>query len=107
MQWVKIFNSLETAFSSVPENKIMPLKYHGRLFCIIRQHNTFYVSDAKCPHMGASLVDGMINSFTELICPLHEYRFDLKAGGLCHTKCDALRVYECKQDESGVYFRPD
>jgi nitrite reductase/ring-hydroxylating ferredoxin subunit len=107
MTWIKIFDSLEIAHSSVAENKIVPLKYKDRQFCMMRQNNTFYVSDSKCPHMGTSLIEGRLNAFTELICPLHEYRFDLTADGICHTNCAPLRVYECKQDESGVYFNPD
>lgn len=87
------------------EKSILPLKYKDLRLCIIRLKDKFYVSDATCPHMGGNLSEGKLNDFAEIICPLHEYRFNLESGGECHTNCKNLNVYECKQDETGVYFR--
>lgn len=107
MSWVKIFSSVHDALQHIAEKEIRPLKYQEKTYCLIRYRDTFYVSDSKCPHRGASLLEGKLNNFAELICPLHEYRFNLNSQGECHTNCKALNVYECKQDESGVYFNPE
>ncbi len=105
MDWIRIFNSEEEGFQRVAQKQIVALKYKDRRLCIIRSKDKFYVSDSVCPHMGANLSEGRMNDFSELICPLHEYRFNLEAGGECNNNCRALRVYACKQDQTGVYFR--
>jgi 3-phenylpropionate/trans-cinnamate dioxygenase ferredoxin component len=39
----------------------------------------YFVSDAKCPHMGGHLPDGMLEG-TVLTCPRHHSMFDLRDG---------------------------
>ena len=36
--------------------------------------------ETQCPHRKANLSQGSIKRFQEVICHLHEYRFDLKTG---------------------------
>ena len=41
----------------------------------------YFVSDARCPHMGGHLVDGMLMG-TVLTCPRHHSQFDLRDGSV-------------------------
>lgn len=107
MNWVKIFPSQATALEKISDKSIKGLKYKEKKYCVIRFKDKFYVTEALCPHQNASLIDGKLNDFGEIICPLHEYRFSLIENGRCHTNCKDLIIYPSRQDNDGVYFIPE
>ncbi len=41
----------------------------------------YFVADARCPHMGGHLPDGVLAG-TTLTCPRHHSRFDLRDGSV-------------------------
>lgn len=48
-------------------------------YCIVNLKGEIYAIDNLCPHQNASLGLGEIKG-DEIICPLHQYRFNLKTG---------------------------
>jgi nitrite reductase/ring-hydroxylating ferredoxin subunit len=68
----------------------------------LRVDDNVYVFRAFCPHRGASLIQATINSSQELICPLHQYRFDLKTGQLRSGYCGDLEVFQTRLEETGL-----
>jgi nitrite reductase (NADH) small subunit len=38
-----------------------------------------FATQAQCPHKAGPLADGMVGDAT-LVCPLHDWRFDLATG---------------------------
>ena len=59
-----------------------------------------YAVQARCPHRGGPLADGLIGG-TTLICPLHSWKFDLASGQALSGEC-GLRTYPVRVDESGI-----
>jgi len=46
---------------------------------LVNINDAFYAVDNKCPHMGASLVDGKLEG-SSIICPKHGSSFDVTTG---------------------------
>jgi nitrite reductase/ring-hydroxylating ferredoxin subunit len=47
---------------------------------LIWHENTLHAVQAKCPHLGMSLLKSKINEQCHLVCPFHKSAFDLKTG---------------------------
>ena len=101
---IKIFSSFAQAEEALALAQPKKLVLNGRPFCIIRTNSGIYITENACPHNRASLHEGVVNAFDELICPLHEYRFDLVTGREYAQRCDDLPTYEVRVNEDGVFL---
>jgi nitrite reductase (NADH) small subunit len=59
----------------------------------------FFATQAECPHRGGPLADGLVGG-TTLVCPLHEWAFDLLSGMALTGAC-GLRVYPVTKNADG------
>ncbi|WP_026950596.1 Rieske (2Fe-2S) protein [Algoriphagus mannitolivorans] len=85
-----------------PEGRVKKVLLGQVEIGILRKGNSFFGFELFCPHRGASLLTAFTNSSGELICPLHEYRFDLKTGQVKSGSCRDLKTYSCKLTEHGL-----
>jgi nitrite reductase (NADH) small subunit len=67
--------------------------FHGR-------DGRLFATQAECPHRGGPLADGLVGG-TTLVCPLHEWSFDLLTGMALHGEC-GVRTYPCHVAADGV-----
>jgi nitrite reductase (NADH) small subunit len=58
-----------------------------------------YATQAQCPHRSGPLADGLLGG-TTLVCPLHEWAFDLRSGMALNGQC-GIRVYPVTQGPDG------
>jgi len=58
-----------------------------------------YATQARCPHKRGPLADGLLGP-TSIICPLHEWQFDLTTGSVIHGEC-GIAVYPVSLDPEG------
>ena len=65
--------------SEVPEGKVAKAKIGIKEFAVVRLGGAFYCIDGTCSHEGGPLGEGTLED-GELVCPLHEGRFDPKTG---------------------------
>ena len=89
-------NELKTGigYPAAVQGKSLALFLHddGRIFAI----------DAMCPHAGGPLEEGKMDR-CEVVCPLHDYRFDL-ATGRCSTDPElAVKTYPVMVEENQVW----
>jgi nitrite reductase (NADH) small subunit len=61
-----------------------------------------FATQAECPHRGGPLADGLLGG-SMLICPLHEWSFDLVSGMALHGAC-GIRTYPVTQSPGGSLF---
>jgi 3-phenylpropionate/trans-cinnamate dioxygenase ferredoxin subunit len=101
--WVKIFNSQEEAVARIKEGVPQLCILLGKRICLVRQQHTFYAVQDACTHNGESLSKGTVNHLGEIICPWHNYCFNLQSGRELHNRSAHLRVYPVKSDASGLY----
>lgn len=68
---------------------------------------SWHATANECTHAFAMLTDGWLEG-TEIECPLHAGRFDVRTGkGLCPPIDEPLRVYPVRIDGDAVMVRMD
>ncbi|MEN2282865.1 Rieske (2Fe-2S) protein [Algoriphagus sp. SE2] len=95
-------NSKEGILLMFPEKSIKTVLVGEKKIAVVRIGLDFYSFQSQCPHRGASLINGNINSSREIICPLHEYRFDLEFGYVRAGSCPNLEIYPATLTEMGL-----
>jgi nitrite reductase/ring-hydroxylating ferredoxin subunit len=103
-QWHKLFEDWRAAEKAIPEAGIRRATVDGKKVSIIRYREKLWAVNDQCPHMKASLAQGKINGFGEIICPLHHYRFNLSNGQESDNRCDDMEVYAIETREDGIYL---
>ncbi|NBO64112.1 MAG: Rieske (2Fe-2S) protein [Acidobacteria bacterium] len=57
----------------------------------------------RCPHRGASLIDGFLDS-GKIFCPWHDYDFDLRTGASSIAPDLSVQTYPIRIDSNGVVW---
>ena len=84
----------KSAIIEVGDKEIALFNYKG----------AYYAIDNVCPHKGAPLGEGRIEEGV-LICPNHEWRFELKSGWCPQNPELSTEVYPIKVHEGRIYVR--
>lgn len=66
-----------------------------RIIAIFNDGGTYRAIDDMCPHMGASLATGFLNE-SEVSCPWHGWRFDVRDGTWCDNRSLKTDVFEVR-----------
>jgi nitrite reductase (NADH) small subunit len=90
-----------SALSAIPKGE-------GRTFDVGRvavavfhsRDGRVFATQAECPHRKGPLADGLLGG-TTLVCPLHEWSFDLLSGMALQGAC-GIRIYPCRIDVDGI-----
>ena len=78
--------------SAIPYGEGRNFKVGDQLIAVFRARDgELFATQASCPHKKGPLADGLIGGRT-LVCPLHEWTFDLSTGKALTGSCD-LAVY--------------
>ncbi len=104
MKWVKIFDSKESAFNSLEENKPFTVSINNLKICLVRTVSGIAAFKSQCPHAGASLSNGFVNAHNEVVCPMHGYRFDLMDGREKTGNACELYMYNLELKEDGLFL---
>lgn len=100
----KLFDSISDAEKAIPVNTLRGAYIGDQKICIVNYQHTFYAVADLCPHRRASLSKGFLNSFGDIICPLHQYRFNLKTGQECDNRCEDLDRYHINIEAEGIFI---
>ena len=84
----------KSAIIEVGDKEIALFNYKGN----------FYAIDNTCPHRGSPLGEGRIEEGI-LICPGHEWRFELKSGWCPQNPELSTEVYPIKVHDEKIYVR--
>lgn len=104
MKWLRVFESREKALATVEEGKAKLLIIGERKIALARHKNEFFATADKCPHNGESLSKGQVNYLGEIICPWHNYRYNLKHGTECQHRTGEVKTYPIQIKPDGVYI---
>src|SRR4029079_19579222 len=78
----------------IPEGQGQAYAVNGRMVAVFNEGGKFSAIDDFCPHMGASLAGGYMESGI-VTCPWHAWRFCIHDGKWCDNpkiKIDAFEV---------------
>jgi nitrite reductase (NADH) small subunit/3-phenylpropionate/trans-cinnamate dioxygenase ferredoxin subunit len=91
------------------EGRGVALRLNGKKVAIFKVDGHLRAIQDRCPHMGASLADGVVKD-GQVICHWHAWCFDLRSGRGDRSTKEWLRaqVYEIKVEGDDVFvLRPD
>lgn len=102
--WVKIFSTQQEAFSGlqVDQPQLVIIGKH-RIALVLHSQQLYAVQDF-CTHNKESLSKGTVNYLGEIICPWHNYQFQLKSGRECNQRSADLHVYPVEVRDDGVFI---
>jgi 3-phenylpropionate/trans-cinnamate dioxygenase ferredoxin subunit len=104
MEWIKIFENTADAKKVLTENQPKLLKVFGRSICLIRREGKILAVQNNCTHSGGSLHLGAINYLGEVVCPLHQYQFNMKTGREVNQRSADLECFPIRESEEGVFI---
>ena len=104
MDWIEIFENQEVANSALVENQPRLLIVRGKRICIVKRNGKFLAVQNNCTHSGGSLHEGTINFLGEVVCPQHQYQFNLKTGRENGQRSADLECFPIRESEEGVFI---
>lgn len=102
MKEFQLGKSKEDVYQMLPERRIKKVILGQKTIGLLRLGDELFAFESQCPHRGADLLQANINGAGEIICPLHQYRFDLKSGQVRSGYCGELPVYQVNLSENGL-----
>lgn len=86
--------------TQIPPGEGRSFRVDNRDIAVFRSRDgAVFATQALCPHRQGPLADGLLGGNT-LVCPLHEWRFDLTTGKSQNGTCD-LQTYSIAQAPDG------
>lgn len=104
MDWVKIFQSGQEAFTRIHEHKPQLVVIGETRICLVRHNDKFSAFQDSCSHNGESLSKGHVNYLGEIICPWHNYCFDTNSGREIQGRSSDLKTFPVKVDDTGFFI---
>jgi len=104
MEWIKIFPGVEKAREHFQTKSTQLVVINGMRICLLLYQDQFYAVQDACTHNAESLSKGQLNSFGEIVCPWHNYQFDVHSGKECRSRSSDLKTYEIRYDETGFFI---
>jgi nitrite reductase (NADH) small subunit len=87
--------------TEIPEGEGRTYQVAGKAVAVFRTRTGgLYATQAECPHRKGPLADGLLGNDT-VVCPLHEWTFDLSSGEPKLGTC-GLAVYPISKTEDGT-----
>lgn len=89
------------AVAQIPAGEGRNFVVAGRRLAVFHARDgRVFATQADCPHRGGPLADGLVGGST-LVCPLHEWRFELTTGVTENGAC-AIEVYRAHVESGGT-----
>ena len=76
----------------------------GTPILFIKQSGQIFAIDNRCPHQGCGFSGGTLDGLV-IVCPCHEWRFDLTTGEYDKEPAITLTQYEWKIVDGKIWVR--
>jgi len=86
------------------EGKMKLIRVEGLPVLLIKQVGQIFAIDNRCPHMGCGFSDGTLEGKV-IICPCHDWRFNLKTGEYEDEPSMKLTFYEWKIKSGKIWIK--
>jgi len=88
------------------EGTMKLIRVEGLPVLLIKQLGQIYAIDNRCPHMACGFSGGSIDG-NIIVCPCHDWRFDLKTGEYEDDPSMKLKSYEWKIESGKIWVKFD
>jgi 3-phenylpropionate/trans-cinnamate dioxygenase ferredoxin subunit len=100
--WIKIAANMDEIIFK--ENNIACIQVDGKSICVIKTIIGLKACSSKCPHAGGDLSSGFLDKREKIICPVHNYRFNLNNGRDTNREGYFLKIFKIKENEEGIFI---
>lgn len=109
MSYIKVLQADEL----IPGEKAI-IEVGGKKVLLVNFEGTVYALDNRCPHLGGSLGDGILEN-GKITCPRHGAMFDLITGenvgnakiAFINIKVGSAKTYNAKVDNGSILIDID
>jgi nitrite reductase/ring-hydroxylating ferredoxin subunit len=91
---------------TLEEGKMQRVSYQGTPVLFIKQNGKIYVIDDRCPHMGCRFSGGTLDG-NVLVCPCHDWRFNLETGEYENQPAYVLVSYPFKVEAGRIWVKTE
>ena len=88
------------------EGKMKLVRVEGVPVLLIKQLGQIFVIDNRCPHMGCSFSGGTLEGIC-LMCPCHDWCFNLETGEYKEDPSFKLKKFEWKIESGKIWVKLD
>lgn len=75
----------------------------GKKICIARGKDAWYGFADTCPHAGAPMIDAYMTGGCQVVCPVHQLKFNLKNGRDINGGGYTLKTYPVEVRPDGIF----
>ena len=86
----------------LPEGGMAPAYPLGINILVARSGGVVYALSGKCAHMACPLFTGTLEGYT-LVCPCHDWKFDIRTGRMTDAAELGIAVYPVKSEMGKLY----
>jgi nitrite reductase/ring-hydroxylating ferredoxin subunit len=86
------------------EGKMKLVSVEGTPVLLIKQRGKIFVIDNRCPHMGCRFVGGTLDDLV-IVCPCHNWRFNLETGEYENEPSIKLTMFEWKIELGKIWVK--
>jgi 3-phenylpropionate/trans-cinnamate dioxygenase ferredoxin subunit len=100
--WIKIAASMDEIIFK--ENNIASIQIDGKSICVIKTKNGLKACSSRCPHAGGDLSSSFLDKRENIICPVHNYRFNLNNGRDTNGEGYFLKIFRVEENQEGIFI---
>ncbi|HEY6899273.1 MAG TPA: Rieske 2Fe-2S domain-containing protein [Puia sp.] len=101
-KWHKVASAV--ADIKLTSGDIAEVDVEGKKYCIGRFNEEWYGFAHTCPHAGAPMMEAYVAGACQVVCPVHQLKFNLKNGRDVNGEGYTLKTYPVEVRADGVYF---
>ena len=104
-KWYKVADKLaDIGFAA---NGMAEVMVDVKKVCLVFNNGSVQACSQKCPHAGGIMVHGYVDGPGNIICPLHQYKFNLQNGKNVSGEGYYLKTWPVEVREDGIYVAAD
>ena len=89
----------------IPEGEGRSFQVDDRLVAVFQQNGSYHAIDDLCPHMGASLGAGYLDSVGLVTCPWHAWRFCVRDGKWADNPRLSVDTFDVRVEDDEIQVR--
>lgn len=104
MEWIKVFSSKDECDRHISEHRPQLVIIGEERICVVRHRDQYSAMQDQCPHNGESLSKGHVNYLGEIVCPWHNYCYEMRFGREIRGRSQPAKIYPVKIDDTGFFI---
>jgi nitrite reductase/ring-hydroxylating ferredoxin subunit len=99
VMWVPVLEANE-----LQEGSMKLVDAEGSPVLLVKVFGQIFAIDNRCPHMSCGFSGGSLDGYV-IICPCHDWRFDLRTGEYEEEKAMKLVKFEWKIESGKIWIK--